>query len=145
MAPLSVLPTFPLTLFHDPASPESEFALEALQMGCHQFDVRRIDLGSTAPSTDELRELAGRLVGDKVDALVRRGASYERLGIDVDGADLEQVLSTLAEHPELLQTPILDDGTDVMIGHPIERAEAWAIAGHVIDAREGGVSVLRAA
>lgn len=145
MAPLSVLPTYPLTLFHDPNSPDSEFAYEALQLGSHQFDVRRIDLSTSAPSAEELRDLAARLVGDSVDALVRRGARYDRLELDLDGADLDTVLSTLAEHPELLHAPILDDGTDVMIGHPLDRAEAWAVAGHVVDAAEGSSAVLRAA
>ncbi|MEH3054840.1 MAG: hypothetical protein PGN13_12690 [Patulibacter minatonensis] len=146
MAPLNILPSHPLTLFHDPASPASEYALEALHMGCQQFDVRRIDHTTSAPSADELRDLAGRLVGDPVDALVRRGARYDRLGIDLDGAGLETVLTTLAAHPELLSAPILDDGTEVMIGHRLERAEAWAITGHVVDARSyGDASVLRAA
>lgn len=145
MAPLSLHPTYPLTLFHDPASPDSEFALEALQLGSHQFDVRRIDLATSAPDAAELRDLADRLVGDRVDALVRRGARYERLGLALDGASLETVLGTLAKHPELLHAPILDDGTDVMIGHPLDRAEAWAVTGHVVDAAEGSSAVLRAA
>ncbi|MBO9533095.1 MAG: hypothetical protein J7513_09005 [Solirubrobacteraceae bacterium] len=144
MAPLSIVNS-PLTLLHDPSSPESEFALEALQLGCRQFEVRRIDLDSSRPSTAELRDLAGRLVGDHVDALVRRGARYDRLGLSLDGADVETVLTTLSDHPELLATPLLDDGTDAMIGNPIQRAEVWAITGRVIDAMDHGVSVLRAA
>jgi arsenate reductase (glutaredoxin) len=145
MAPLSLLNS-PLTLFHDPGSPDSEFALEALQLGCRQFDVRRIDLATSAPKGAELRDLAERLVGDPVDVLVRRGARYDRLGLSLDGADLDTVLSTLAEHPELVHAPLLDDGTNTMVGHPIERAEVWAITGRVVDATEGShVSVLRAA
>jgi arsenate reductase (glutaredoxin) len=145
MAPLSVLPTYPLTLFHDPNSPDSEYAYEALQLGSHQFDVRRIDLATSAPSADELRDLADRLVGDPVDALVRRGATYDSLALQLDDAPLDEVLDTLAAHPDLLHAPILDDGTDVMIGHPIDRAEAWAVTGHVVDAAEGSSAVLRAA
>ncbi len=143
MAPLNLVSPNPLTLFHDPNSPESEYALEALQLGSHQFEVRRTDLASSAPTAEELRDLAARLVGDPVDALVRRGATYDRLGLSMDGADLQTTLATLAEHPELLHAPILDDGTDVMIGTRLERAEAWAITGHVEDA--DSVSVLRAA
>jgi arsenate reductase len=145
MAPLSVLPTYPLTLFHDPNSSDSEYAYEALQLGSHQFDVRRVNLTTSAPTTEELRDLAARLAGDPVDALVRRGARYDELGLRLDGAQLDDVLATLAAHPDLLHAPILDDGTDVMIGHPLDRAEAWAVTGHVIDAAAGSAPVLRAA
>ena len=77
MAPLTVLDT-PLTLFHDPASPESEFALEALQLGSRQFEVRRIDLPSSRPTTAELRDLAGRL-GFTKSALYHHVPSKEHL------------------------------------------------------------------
>ncbi|MFT4036166.1 MAG: ArsC/Spx/MgsR family protein [Patulibacter sp.] len=144
MASLSVVDTTP-TLYHDPASAESEFALEALQLGCRHVEVRRIDLPSSAPSAAELERLAARLIGDPVDALVRRGARYERLGLQLDGADQATVLDVLAAHPELLQVPLLDDGRDVMIGQPLERAEVWAITGKAADALKSRVSVLRAA
>jgi len=145
MAPLSLLKPFPLTLFHDPAVPASEYALEALQLGCQQFEVRRVDHTTSAPTESEWRDLADRLVGDDVDALVRRGARYDALGLELDGADLEAVLAVLAEHPELRTAPILDDGKVVMIGNRRERAEAWAVAGHVVDARPGDLEEARAA
>lgn len=136
MAPLTLLSPLPqLTLFHDPASPSSEWALEALQLGCHQFAVRRVDHAASRPSEPELRDLASRLTGDSVDALVKRNARYRELGLDLDDAPAEEVVQTLVAHPELLQAPILDDGTATMIGRPRERSEAWAITGHVVDAR----------
>ncbi len=136
MAPLNLLsPLPPLTLFHNPDSPTSEYALQALQLGCQQFEVRRTDLAGTAPTEPELRDLASRLTGDDVDALVRRGTLYRELGLDLDGADAETVVAVLAKHPELLEAPILDDGTAVMVGRSLERTEAWAVTGHVVDAR----------
>lgn len=143
MAPQTPTPSHSLTLFYSSATPASEYALEALHLGSCTFDVRRVDFPSHAPTALELRDLASRLVADPVDALVRRGATYDRLGLDLDGADLDTVIATLSEHPELLHAPILDDGTRVMIGSRLERAEAWAITGHAVDA--DSVSVLRAA
>lgn len=136
MAPLTLLSPLPhLTLFHDPDSPSSEWALQALQLGCHQIDVRRVDLAGSRPSESELRDLAQRLTGDDVDQLVRRNARYDALGLDLDGASVEETVAALVEHPELLTAPILDDGTATMIGRPRERSEAWAVTGHVVDAR----------
>lgn len=142
MAPLTLLNPVPsLTLYHDPDSPTSEYALQALHLGCNVVNVRRVGLAGGAPAETELRDLAARLTGDRVDALVRRGSVYRRLGLDLDGASTDTVVETLITHPELLVTPILDDGTATMIGRPRERAEAWAVTGHVVDARPGRVAV----
>ncbi len=136
MAPLTLIsPTPELTVFHDPACPESEYALQALQLGCQRFEVRRVDLADARPSTADLRDIAGRLQGDEVDALVHRGARYDALGLDLDHASVNAVVDVLTAHPELLATPILDDGRHTMIGNPRERAEAWAVTGHVVDVR----------
>ncbi len=136
MAPLTLLSPLPaLTLHHDPDSPSSEYALQALQLGSHQVDVHRNGLAGSALNASELRDLAARLTGDPVDALVRRGSLYNALGLDLDGADSETVVATLVDHPELLAAPILDDGTAAMIGDEHGRAEAWAVTGHVVDAR----------
>jgi arsenate reductase len=135
MAPLTpTSPTPQLTLLHDPDSATSEYALQALHLGSQQFDVRHVTLSDSLDEA-ELTELAERLVGDPVDALVHRGAHYRELGLDLDGADTATVVETLVTHPELLEAPILDDGTAAMIGSPRERSEAWAVCGHVVDAR----------
>lgn len=146
MPPLNILKEMPkLTLLHDPHCSVSGDTLQALLLGGHHPAVRRISMPSDYLTERELRDLTGRLIGDPVDALVRRGRRYQRLGLELDGADAETVIGVLVEHPELLQRPILDDGTDVMIGRPPARAEAWAITGHVIDAPLGHEALLRAA
>lgn len=123
-----------LTLLHNPNCSTSVHALEALEGAGHDVTVRKYLLVKERLSEQELRELAGRLQGDPVDALVRRDANYKKLGLELDGADLETVVATLVAHPALLQRPILDDGTAAMIGRPRGRAAAWAAAGKVVDA-----------
>lgn len=135
MAPLSVVSPPPeLTVFHNPASPASEYAIQALQLGCQHFGVRRVDSPASRPSEAELRDIAARLQGDPVDALVRRGCTYDTLGLDLDGASTDDVVATLSAHPELIAAPILDDGSSTMVG-TLDRAHAWAVTGHVVDAR----------
>jgi arsenate reductase len=124
----------PLTLLHNPHCSTSVHALDALEAAGHDVVVRRYLLVKERLTADELRSLAGRLEGDPPDALIRRDATYKRLGLDADGWDVEQVVAALVEHPSLLQRPILDDGTRAMIGRPRSRAAAWAAAGRVVEA-----------
>ncbi len=123
-----------LTLLHNPHCSTSVHALDALEDAGREVEVRKYLLVKERLSEEELRGLASRLQGDPVDALVRRDANYKKLGLELDGADLETVVATLVEHPALLQRPILDDGTAAMIGRPRARAAAWAAAGKVVDA-----------
>jgi arsenate reductase len=121
----------PLTLLHNPNCPTSVHALDALEAAGHEVTVRKYLLVAERLDEAELRSLAGRLQGDPVDALIRRDKKYKDLGLDADGWDLDQVVATLLAHPSLLQRPILDDGTAVMIGRPRTRAADWAAAGGV--------------
>lgn len=123
-----------LTLLHNPNCSTSVHALDALEAAGHEVTIRKYLLVKERLNEAELRDLASRLQGDPVDALVRRDANYKKLGLALDGADLETVVSTLVAHPALLQRPILDDGTAAMIGRPRSRAAAWAAAGKVVDA-----------
>lgn len=121
-----------LTLLHNPHCSTSVHALDALQAAGHEVAVRRYLLVAERLDAGELRDLAARLTGDPVDALVRRDNTYEELGLELDGADAETVVATLAAHPKLLQRPILDDGTHVVIGRPRSRAQAWARSGRAV-------------
>ena len=121
-----------LTLLHNPHCSTSVHALDALEAAGHDVQVRRYLLVSERLDADELRSLAGRLEGDPVDALVRRDKTYAGLGLDLDGADIETVVATLVANPQLLQRPILDDGTSAVIGRPRDRARAWAQSGRAV-------------
>lgn len=123
-----------MTLLHNPHCSTSVHALDALEAAGREVEVRKYLLVKERLTEEELRDLANRLQGDPVDALVRRDANYKKLGLALDGADLETVVATLVEHPALLQRPILDDGAAAMIGRPRARAAAWAAAGKVVEA-----------
>ncbi len=122
-----------LTLLHNPHCSTSVHALDALQTAGHDIAVRKYLLVAERLDEDELRALAGRLVGDPPDALIRRDKKYAELGLDADGMAVDDVVATLVEHPALLQRPILDDGERAMIGRPRSRAAAWAAAGRVVE------------
>ncbi len=121
-----------LTLLHNPHCSTSVHALEALQAAGHEVNVRKYLLVAERLNAAELRSLAERLQGDPPDALIRRDAQYQALGLQADGLGIDEVVEILVEHPKLLQRPILDDGTHAMIGRPRSRAAAWAEAGRVV-------------
>ena len=120
-----------LTLLHNPHCSTSVHALEALEAAGHEVAVRKYLLVAERLDSGELRSLAERLQGDPPDALIRRDNLYKQLGLNADGMSVDDVVAVLAEHPKLLQRPILDDGTHAMIGRPRARAAAWADAGRV--------------
>ncbi len=122
-----------LTLFHNPHCSTSVHAYDALVEAGHDVTVRKYLLVAERPDEAELRDLAARLVGDPVDALVRRDKKYRDLGLALDGADVDTVVATLMAHPSLLQRPILDDGERVMVGRPRERAAEWARTGRIAE------------
>jgi len=58
--------------------------------------------------------------------LVRRDAYFAELGLtDADVETREQVVAVLAEHPRLLQRPVLVKGDRAIIGRPRERVAAF--------------------
>jgi arsenate reductase len=120
-----------LTLLHNPNCSTSVHALDALEAAGHEVTVRKYLLVAERLDADELRSLAERLQGDPPDALIRRDAQYEALGLDADGLGIDEVVAILVEHPKLLQRPILDDGSAAMIGRPRSRAADWAATGRV--------------
>jgi arsenate reductase len=125
------VPEASLTLLHNPHCSTSVHALDALEAAGHEVRVRKYLLAAERLDEAELRSLAERLQGDPPDALIRRDKQYRTLGLEADGLGIDEVVAILVAHPALLQRPILDDGSAVMIGRPRTRAADWAAAGRV--------------
>ena len=117
---------------HNPNCPTSVNALDLLTEAGHDVTVRKYLLVAERLDEAELRSLAERLQGDPVDALIRRDRKYADLGLQADGMGIDEVVAILAQHRSLLQRPILDDGTSVVIGRPRERQRAWAQTGRAV-------------
>ena len=122
-----------LTLLHNPHCPTSVHALDALEEAGHAVTVRKYLLKAERLSEAEVRSLAERIQGDPPDALIRRDKKYKELGLEAVGIEIDEVVAILLDYPALLQRPILDDGTAVMVGRPRSRAAAWAAAGRVTE------------
>lgn len=107
-------------ILHNPRCSKSRQALALLEdRGVEPTVVRYLDEPLTR---DELAALLARLDGDPA-ALVRTGeALFKELGVDRSTLDDAGVVADLlAEHPKLMERPVVDVGDRAVIGRPPER------------------------
>ena len=86
-----------------------------------EFDV--INYLNTPLDEDTLREIC-----EKVDVepagLVRKDRNFKDLGLDAANyTTVDAVVSLLAEHPRLMQRPIIVRGERAVVGRPSEKVE----------------------
>jgi len=105
-----------LTLLHNPRCSKSREALALLESRSVDVTVRRYlddPLGR-----EELQALAARLDAPVETLLRRNEAEWKALGLEAPSE--AQMLEAIAEHPRLLQRPVLDRGDRAVIGRPPE-------------------------
>jgi arsenate reductase len=112
-----------VTIFHNPRCSTSRYALEVLDAAGVDHEV--VLYLRNPPSADELRSLLDQLEDPPAD-LVRKDSRFQELGLDAaDYVEAEAVVGLLAEHPELLQRPVLVRGGRAVIGRPKDRVEPF--------------------
>lgn len=106
-----------LLLLHNPRCSKSRAALALLEERGASFETR---LYLDEPlSRTELDDLAGRL-GRPASGFVRgREAVFAEAGLGADASDAA-ILEAMAEHPILMERPILVRGRRAVIGRPPE-------------------------
>lgn len=108
-------------LFHNPRCSKSRAALAIVE--AHQARGRDIDVVhylDTPPDADTIRMLISTFDGPSRD-LVRRDRPLAEMGITSEQLDdNETIVKVLLATPELLQRPLLSDGSRTVIGRPTE-------------------------
>jgi arsenate reductase len=108
-----------LCLLHNPRCSKSRAALELLEARGLQVEVLRY-LDSPLNAA-QLRELLGKL-GLSARQLLRSGEElYQSLHLDDPQLSEAQLIDAMAEHPRLIERPILINGPRAMVGRPPER------------------------
>ncbi|MFN8084923.1 MAG: ArsC/Spx/MgsR family protein [Dermatophilaceae bacterium] len=112
-----------VTILHNPRCSNSRGAVDACSLAGVELDiVRYLD---EPLSLDALRELLA-ILQDPPSALVRRDPLFRELGLrEEDVQTAEQVAAVIAEHPSLMQRPVLQRGGSAIIGRPPERVAAF--------------------
>jgi arsenate reductase len=105
-------------IYHNPRCSKSRATLELLRdRGVEPLIIHYLD---TPPAADRLAELAARL-GLEARGMLRTGEPlWVSLGLDAATASPELLFQTMAEHPALIQRPIVVVGDRARIGRPPE-------------------------
>lgn len=114
-----------LTLYHNPRCSKSRQALALLEAQDVELKIHHyLDAPLDIPT---LEALSHRLDGG-LDRLLRSTeAEWKALNVDPD--DTQAVLTAIAQHPKLMQRPIVDRGDLAVIGRPPE-AVLSLVTGH---------------
>jgi arsenate reductase len=107
-----------LTLYHNPRCSKSRSALELLEArGLTPNVVRYLE---TPLDAGQIKALLGKL-GISARQLLRTGEDeYKMLQLADDSLSEAQLIAAIAEHPKLMERPILEVGDKAVIGRPPE-------------------------
>jgi arsenate reductase len=108
-----------ISIFHNPRCSKSRGALELLEeRGIQPQIIRYLE---TPPSAAELKVLLGKL-GIGARQLLRTGEDeYKELGLASSSLGDDQLIAAMAEHPKLIERPIVIVGDKAVIGRPPEK------------------------
>jgi len=107
-----------LTLYHNPRCSKSRGALELLEArGLTPNVVRYLETPLTAA---QIKALLGKL-GISARQLLRTGEDeYKMLQLADESLSEAQLIDAIAQHPKLMERPILEVGDKAVIGRPPE-------------------------
>lgn len=104
-------------IYHNPRCSKSRATLALLEERGTPLEV--VEYLKTPPSVEELEQLLAKL-GRPAREIVRANETeFEASGVSLDAPDAE-LLALVAEHPKLLQRPIVEVGSRAAIGRPPE-------------------------
>ena len=110
-----------LSIFHNPRCSKSRKTLEIIEI--NDVEVQVILYLQDPPSVSELNSLLEKL-GMKASELVRKGESIiKELHIDLSSIPNDDLISIMAEHPILIERPIVFNESSAIIGRPPENVQ----------------------
>ena len=110
-----------LSIFHNPRCSKSRKTLEIIEI--NDVEVQVILYLQDPPSVSELNSLLEKL-GMKASELVRKGETIiKELNIDLSSISNDDLISIMAEHPILIERPIVFNESSAIIGRPPENVE----------------------
>lgn len=114
-----------ITIYHNPRCSKSRGACDLLAQSAAASGetVQVIEYLKTPPTLAQLQVLQKQL-GVSARAMLRDGEpEYQALGLDDPSLDDTALLSAVAEHPKLLQRPIVVRGERAVIARPPQKVE----------------------
>lgn len=107
-----------VTIWHNPRCSKSRQTLKLLEDNGIKPVIRKY-LEDT-PSPAELRSVLGKLGLGAGDLVRRQEAVFKELGLNNAGASEDQLLAAMAEHPKLIERPVVITDKGAALGRPPE-------------------------
>ncbi len=107
-----------IAIYHNPRCGKSRSALALLQEA--GVTPRIIEYLKTSPNKADLQELVRKL-GIAPEALLRKGEEVFKENFAGKSLSDEECISAMAEHPILIERPIVVRGERAVVGRPPER------------------------
>lgn len=105
-------------IWHNPKCSKSREALKLLEDKNGSFEV--VKYLDTPPSREEIAILLKKLGISAREMMRTKEDLYKELGLAMVN-DEEMLIDALAEHPNLIERPILIDENRAVIGRPVEK------------------------
>ena len=107
-----------VTIWHNPRCSKSRQALSLLEEnGVSAEVVKYLD---TNPSADEIKTLLSKLGIEPRELMRTKEAIYKELALK-EVTDNEKLIEAMAEHPKLIERPVVIVGDKAVIGRPPEK------------------------
>ncbi|MCB1507460.1 MAG: arsenate reductase (glutaredoxin) [Hyphomicrobiaceae bacterium] len=107
-----------VTLYHNPKCSTSRKVLEMLRDRGLEPEI--VDYMKTPPDTETLKAIVAATGKDVRALLRRRGTPFEALGLDDPALGDAAIYAAIAEHPVLIERPIVVSAKGARLGRPPE-------------------------
>jgi arsenate reductase (glutaredoxin) len=107
-------------IWHNPKCSTSRKVLEKIR--ARGIEPRIIDYVKTPPSRAEIKAVLAEMGMTPRELLRRRGTPYDELGLDRVTSDAA-LISAMAEHPILIERPVVRAKKGTRLCRPAERVE----------------------
>lgn len=108
-------------IYHNSKCATSRKVLELLRSSGVEPDI--VDYLKEPPSEAEWREVLSKLEGPPESMLRKKEPLYAELGLAGKQLSVDRVARLLAEHPRLLERPVVVRGGKAIVARPPEKAE----------------------
>ncbi len=115
------MPTPAVTIYHNPRCTKSRQTLQLLEDAGIKPKV--VEYLKTPPDAAALRGLLQKLGLRPAELLRRNEPIYKELGLDQKLQDDRALIQAMAEHPILIERPIVVVGGQARLGRPPERVK----------------------
>lgn len=105
-------------IYHNPACGTSRTALAALREA--GFEPKVVEYLKDPPDRKTLETLLKRMGRNVREILRKRGTPYEELGLDHPGLTDDEIFAAIAQHPILIERPIVSIGDTAALCRPAE-------------------------